>query len=112
MSFTDDELKSTPIAELEAMHPHDLVVKVHTLETQRRLWCRRVALWEKRCDGLEELLAEVIRMMAAIFNKQRSELSRLAEIATVAAERCSNRVDELEELCDLSDDGSETGSNT
>lgn len=110
MSADSPLLKRTPFAELEAMTPHDLVVYVQNLEAQRLMWTRRVALYERRSLGLEELLTSMVHILQTMFTEQKKELIRLAGIATNCADFARKKVDELEALCDtLEDDEEESG---
>lgn len=102
--------KSTPLAELEKMQPHELIAHVQHLEAQRLLWTRRVALYERRSLGLEELLTSMVHILQTMFTEQKRELIRLAGIATNCADFARKKVDELEALCDtLEDDEEESG---
>jgi len=88
----------TSEAEVDAASVKDVRTACKLLLAEKALWEKRTEMHEKRCQGLEEMMSELVDTIRTILVKQKTELERIARISSEVVTACALRRDELEDL--------------
>lgn len=85
-------------AEVDAASEEDVRLACKLLLAEKSMWERRTEMHERRCQGLEEMMSELVDTIRSILVRQKNELERIARISSEVVTACASRRDDLADL--------------